>query len=228
MECAVTASTKKATKEYAAVSITYRPLFWLFLFGSVAGFVLEGLWCVLQMGAWESHTATIWGPFCVIYGFGAAAVYPFAAVLKGKSLSLQFVLFSIIGALVEYFGSLFQEIVYHSMTWDYSDHFMNLDGRVSLPMSLIWGVLGIAFVRFVFSPLVQLLDKMEGKFWRIVCIALSVFMAVNLMLSSAAVVRWKDRLTDNPPAANAFERFLDETYNNDFMEKNYPNMKFLG
>lgn len=228
MECAVTASTKKTTKEYAAASITYRSLFWLFLIGSVAGFVLEGLWCILEKGAWESHSATILGPFCVIYGFGAAAVYLFAAGLKGKGLSFQFVLFSIIGALVEYFGSLFQEIVYHSMTWDYSGHFMNLEGRVSLPMSLIWGVLGIAFARFVFLPLVRLLNKMEGKFWRIACVALSVFMAVNLLLSSAAVIRWRDRLTDYAPAANAFEQFLDSICDNGFMEKNYPNMKFLG
>ena len=227
MECAVTASTKKAAKKYAAVSITYRSLFWLFLLGSVAGFVLEGLWCILEKGAWENHSATIWGPFCVIYGFGAAAVYLLTAVLKGKSLWFQFVLFSVTGALVEYFGSLFQEIVYHSTTWDYSDHFMNFEGRVSLLMSLIWGVLGIAFVRFAFPPLVRLLEKMEGKFWRIVCMALSVFMAVNLLLSSAAVVRWRDRLMDHAPAANAFEQFLDSICDNGFMEKNYSNMKFL-
>ncbi|MDE7170755.1 MAG: putative ABC transporter permease, partial [Oscillospiraceae bacterium] len=221
MKCAVTASTKTTTKEYVTVPITYRSLFWLFLFGSVAGFVLEGLWCILEKGAWESHTATIWGPFCVIYGFGAATVYLLSTALKGKGLPLQFILFSIIGALVEYFGSLFQEIVYHSMTWDYSDHFMNIDGRVSLPMSLIWGVLGTASVRFVFPAFVQLLNKMEGKFWRIGCIALSVFMAVNLLLSSAAVMRWKDRLTDHTPAANAFEQLLDNTYDIDFMKKNY-------
>ena len=227
MECAVTASTKKTTEKCVAVSITYRPLFWLFLFGSVAGFVLEGLWCILEKGAWENHSATIWGPFCVIYGFGAAAVYLSATVLKGRSLPFQFVLYGIIGALVEYFGSLFQELVYHSATWDYSDHFMNLEGRVSPLMSLLWGILGIAFVQFVLPLYVWLLEKMEGKCWRIVCIALSVFMAVNLLLSSAAVIRWKDRLTDNPPAANAFEQFLDNTYDNDFMKKNYPNMKFL-
>lgn len=227
MECAVTASTKKATKEYAAVSITYRSLFWLFLLGSVAGFVLEGLWCIWEKGAWENHSATIWGPFCVIYGFGAAAVYLSATVLKGRSLPFQFVLYGVIGALVEYFGSLFQELVYHSATWDYSDHFMNLEGRVSPLMSLVWGVLGIIFARFVFPPFVQLVEKMEGKFWGTACIVLSVFMVMDLLLSSAAVVRWKDRLTGHTPAANAFEQFLDSTYDNDFMEKAYPNMKFL-
>ena len=215
----------KSAKEYTSHKITYGSLFWLFLFGSIAGFILEGLWCILRKGAWESHSATLWGPFCIIYGFGAITVYLISLALKRKNLPLQFVLFSAAGALVEYFGSLFQELVFGSTSWDYSSHFMNIGGRVSLQMTLIWGVLGIAFVRFVFPALVRLLGKMEGRLWRIGCIAFSGFMAVNILLS-AAVMRWKDRLTDNTPPSNAFEQFLDKTYGNNAMEKNYPNMKF--
>lgn len=207
---------------------TYCSLFWLFLFGSVAGFILEGFWCILQKGAWESHSSTVLGPFCIIYGFGAAAVYLISMVLKGENLLLQFFLFSVSGALVEYFGSFFQEIVFGSTSWDYSNHFMNIDGRVSLQMTLTWGVLGTIFVQLVFPLSVRLLGKMEGGFWQIGCVMLSVFTLANLLLSAAAVMRWKDRLTDDTPTANAFKQFLDETYNNDFMKKHYPNMKFLG
>ena len=35
-------------KENPPVKFTYRTLFWLFLFGSVIGFILEGLWCILR------------------------------------------------------------------------------------------------------------------------------------------------------------------------------------
>ena len=163
MENTVPALPEKLKKESASRKITYRSLFWLFLFGSVAGFILEGLWCVLRKGTWESHSATVWGPFCIIYGFGAVAVYLIASGLKQKNLPMQFTLFSITGALVEYFGSMFQELVFGSTSWDYSSHFMNIGGRVSLKMTLIWGILGIAFVRFVFPTLVRLLGKMEGR-----------------------------------------------------------------
>lgn len=53
-------------------------------------------------------------------------------------------------------------------------------------------------------------------------------MAVNLLLSAAAVMRWRDRLTNNTSPTNAFEQFLDETYHNGAMEQIYPNMKFSG
>lgn len=228
MDCAVMALSVKSIKESTESRITYCSLFWLFLIGSVAGFILEGLWCILKKGAWESHSATVWGPFCIIYGFGAVAVYLIATVMKGKKPLLQFILFSVAGTVVEYLGSLFQETVFGSTSWDYSSHFMNIGGRVSLQMTLIWGILGISFVWFVFPSLVRFLKKMEGNSWRIGCLMLSVFMAVNLLLSAAAVMRWKDRLTDNIPAANVFEQFLDESYGNDAMEKRYPNMKFSG
>lgn len=69
--------------------IRYSTLFWLFMLGSVAGFVLEGLWCVLCKGHWEHHSATVWGPFCLIYGIGTVAVYLLSVVLKSKNLLVQ-------------------------------------------------------------------------------------------------------------------------------------------
>lgn len=216
----------KERKEYTFRHISYCSLFWLFIFGSIIGFILEGLWCALRKGSWESHSSTIWGPFCIIYGVGAVSVYIASSILKNKNILLQFILFSVVGSLVEYFGSLLQEIVFGSKSWDYSCHFMNIGGRVSLKMALIWGVLGITFTRFVFPILATYLEKIDGKFWKIGCIVLSIFMAVNFFFSSAAVMRWKERLTGYTPPANALEQFLDKTYGDNEMQKNYPNMKF--
>lgn len=41
-------------------------MFWLFMFGNVLGVLLEGTWCKLCFGHWETHVVTIWGPFCLI------------------------------------------------------------------------------------------------------------------------------------------------------------------
>lgn len=208
-------------------TITYPTLFWLFMFGSIAGFILEGIWCVLRTNAWENHTATVLGPFCIIYGIGAVVFYLVSSFVRGKKLLLQLLLFSIVGALIEYFGSLFQEIVFGSVSWNYNDHFLNINGRISLQMALIWGILGVFFVRFAFPSLVRLMRKLNRRFWKVACAMFSVFMAVNLSLSAAAVMRWKDRLADNAPAANAFEQFLDEAYDNEVMKSYYPNMYFF-
>lgn len=206
--------------------VTYTNLFWLFMFGSVAGFVLEGVWCILTKGHWEHHAATVWGPFCIIYGIGAVAVYLLSNVLKEKSLPLQFLAFTVSGAAVEYFSSLFQELCFGSVSWNYSTHFLNLGGRVSLKMSLLWGVLGIAFVRLAFPLLKRLFVKMQGKGWKIASIVLTVFMAVNLTVTVAAVIRWRDRAEEDTSQANKIIQFLDTTYDDDTMSRLFPNMEF--
>ncbi len=129
---------------------------------------------------------------------------------------------------MKYFGSLFQKIVFGSTSWDYSSRVMNISGRVNLQMALLWNTLGIAFTRFVFPTLVRLLSAMKNKFWRIGCIALSIFMAVNLLLSAAEVMWWRGQITGNSSPANAFEQLFDKTYDNEAMKKNYPDMKFSG
>lgn len=206
--------------------VTYAALFWLFMLGSVVGIALEGVWCLLKKGRWEYHPFTVWGPFCIIYGVGAAAVYWLAALLQGRSLPLQFAAFSISGALVEYFGSLLQEKLFGTVSWDYSDHFLNLGGRVSLQMSLLWGVLGVAFIHLLYSPLTRLLAGMQGKGWQAACLVLSVYMAVNLAVSAAAILRWRAR-QDAAAPASAAAQWLDETFDDDWMRQRYPNMRFV-
>ena len=100
-------------------------LCWLFSLGSVIGFVLEGIWSVLRLGYWENHSATVWGPFCIVYGIGTVLMYSISALVAEKSLPVQFGIFALAGGVVEYFASWFQELVFGVSTWNYDHHFLN-------------------------------------------------------------------------------------------------------
>ncbi len=213
-------------RETASCKVNYTTLFWLFLFGSVGGFVLEGLWCVFTKGHWEHHAATVWGPFCIIYGVGAVAVYLLAILLRNKNILLQFAAFTVSGAAVEFFGSLVQELCVGSVSWNYSAHMLNLGGRVSFKMALLWGVLGILFIRLALPLVRRLLAKIQGRGWQIASIAMTAFMVVNLLVTAAAITRWRARETA-PVAANAAVQWLDETYDDTTMERLFPNMQFV-
>ena len=206
--------------------ISCATLLWLFVFGSVAGFVIEGLWCVARKGHWENHASTVWGAFCIIYGIGAVAVYLLASLLGNKPTAVQFAVFTVSGGVIEYGGSLLQERLFGSVSWDYSGHFLNLGGRVSLQMALTWGVLGILFLRLLFPALRRLLNQMRGGAWRLACLCMTVYMAVNLSVSAAAVTRWRARL-DGCPAESSVARWLDQAYDDDAMTARYPNMRFV-
>lgn len=207
------------------ISLNYQTLFSLFMFGSVLGFVLEGIWYYIKLGVWESHSAVVWGPFCLIYGIGAVAVYLVSCRLYDKNMFLQFAAFSFSGAAVEYFSGLFQEVCFGSISWDYSDHLLNIGGRISLQMAFVWGAFGILFVRCIFPHLNRLLCKLYGKKLKVACVILTVFMVVDIAVSVAAVFRWHERQNDMP-ASYRIEMILDKYYGDEVMTKIYPRMKF--
>lgn len=216
-------SSKSAPKRAAHINFTM--IFWLFVIGSVFGFILEGLWCVFRSGHWESHSSLVWGIFCTVYGFGAVAVYLLADLLREKNILLQGAAFMFSGALVEYFTSWIQEFCFGSTSWDYNSHFLNIGGRVSLQMTLLWGVLGIAFTKLLYPLLKKVFSRQPPKLWRIITLVCTVFMVVNTAVSCVAVLRWSQRQagfeTEHPVAV-----FLDQRFDNDWMEHHYPNMKF--
>lgn len=206
--------------------LTYSEIFCLFMIGSVIGFVLEGLWHMLTVGGWESHVATVWGPFCIIYGIATVMLYALSLKLKTKNAVLRFFIYAVVSASIEYFISLFQEICFGSVSWDYSDHFLNVNGRTSLQMCLLWGVLGILFDCLVFPLFARFLRNMQGRPFHVACGILSAIMAADLIVTSSAVTRWRER-TNDIPTANAWEEYLDAVYSDERMSEIFPNMEFL-
>ena len=205
---------------------TYPEIFFLFFAGSVVGFFLEGIWRVIRTGAWENHSATVYGPFCIIYGVGAAALYWLSGKLDDIPLWEQFLIYAGTGAAVEYLGSLLQERFFGSISWDYTGRLLNINGRICLSMTLMWGMLGIMFSLMV-CPLINRLFDIAAN-WPVkgLCILLSILMAADLLLSASALLRWRERQYDIPPK-NLVEERLDERYSDERMEEIYNNMVFL-
>jgi len=207
-------------------SIKYSDIFWIFFLGSILGFIIEGIWSMLKRGRWENHSATVWGPFCLVYGIGAVVIYLLASWLDGKNIFAQYLVYAIAGSTVEYLTSLFQEVAFGSKSWDYSHHTVNLGGRASFRMTLIWGSLGLAFVYLAYHPLRNMFARYEGKSNHILVLVLSIFMVANLAVSAFAVRRWADRASGIAPK-NKIELFFDERFDDNRMKKIYSNMEFI-
>lgn len=199
---------------------------WLFVGASFLGFLLEGLWSVIRHGYWINNTATVWGPFSIIYGVGALAVFLLAYLLRTRSIVLQTVAYAAAGTLVEYLASLFQESCFGTRSWDYSTYPLNIGGRVSIRMSLVWGVLGVLFGCFLFPHLTRLFLAMRSRQNTVICIFLIAFMATNMALTSAALLRWGQRQAGRA-AEGSFEIWLDDNFGDERMHRVFHNMSFV-
>lgn len=142
--------------------ITYSKLFWLYIAGSLAGTGLEGVFCVFKYGHWETHVVSLLGPFCIIYGIGAVGCYVGYTILYRKSKWIQFTLYVLMGFSLELLCGLLLEFGLSMRAWNYSNHIFNIRGHVSLQMSLVWGIVGMAFS--VIVPYIEVvLSKAEKK-----------------------------------------------------------------
>lgn len=217
----------EGTEKPFAYGISFCKLFWVFMIGNVIGFIVETLWCVLPPPHnFELRVSVIYGPFVLVYGFGAVILTLLLHRFHDKKDFYLFLISMIIGASFEYLCSYFQELVFGSVSWDYSHSMFNLGGRTNLMYSFFWGVLGMVWIKDLYPRLSLFIEKMPKKPGNIITIIVVIFMSLNILLSAAAVYRQGQRLK-NIPATSKISLFLDRHYDDEFLATRYINMKFL-
>jgi len=197
----------------------------VFIIGSFAGVVVEMAWCLFRHGYLESRNGVVWGPFSPLYGVGAVALSAALYRFRNRGPWPSFIGGFVIGSVVEYACSWFQEAAFGSRSWDYSAMPFNINGRVCLLYSVFWGVLGVFWIKDIYPRMSKWILRLPNRFGKVLTWALTIFMAVNCLVSGLAVLRWSARL-DGVPARNACEVFMDAHFPDERMASIYANMDF--
>ena len=211
----------------AEKQLSLADLLWLFVIGAFLGDVVETIFCRITAGVWMSRSSLVWGPFSVVWGLALVLA---SILLRGgeqKSESRIFWFGVILGGAYEYLCSVFTEVVFGAVFWDYSAIPFNLGGRINLLYCFFWGFAAVAWFKLLYPPISALIEKLPPRGGRGLTWALCLFMAADMVVSSAALVRYNDRL-NGVPAANSIETYLDEHYDNDRMYKVYPKAVHTG
>ncbi|MDR0847954.1 MAG: putative ABC transporter permease [Propionibacteriaceae bacterium] len=125
----------------------------------------------------------IWGlPFIEIYGVGAVLITVLFARLRGKPVILFFS-GMVAMTLFELGASYLLTWLVHKSYWDYSNQFLNFQGRICLTSSLAWGMLTLVAVYWLDPFLDKLYAKFGGvKYYKaiiLVLMAYTVFCAIT-------------------------------------------------
>ncbi|MCI5774548.1 MAG: putative ABC transporter permease [Erysipelotrichaceae bacterium] len=201
-------------------------LFWVFFIGCFGGVVIEELFCLVTRGHFESRVGLIYGPFNLVYGLGAMALNIVLYKYRNRSKIYSFLGGMIVGSVIEYFCSYFQELIFGSVSWDYSHMPFNLHGRICLLYSIFWGFLGILWIKEVYPRMAKWILKIPNSFGKILTWVLLMFMLFNSIMSAAVVYRWYERV-QAIKADNDFERWVDSNYPDERMEKIFANLEFV-
>lgn len=129
-------------------------IFLYFIIYAFLGYICEVVYvflCTKKL----SNRGYLYGPLVPIYGFGAIGIIYSLSWLYNLnywfSPILAFVLGFLLTTALEYFVSWIMEMIFHMRWWDYSDKFLNINGRVCLRNSSMFGVL-VVLVLYLIHP----------------------------------------------------------------------------
>ena len=197
-------------------------LFWLFLIGAFLGDVVETIFCRLTAGVWMSRSSLVWGPFSIVWGLAIAAATALLYKDREKPDRHLFVIGTVLGGAYEYICSVFTELVFGKVFWDYSKIPFNLGGRINLLYCFFWGIAAVIWIKNLYPLFSGWIEKIPVLWGYILTWTLAVFMAVNIAVSSMALIRY-DRRAEGKPPKNSVESIIDERFDDARMEKIYPN-----
>ena len=196
-------------------------LFWIFVFGCIMGYVMEVIFNFVRTGEFETRQGLIYGPFAPVYGIGTLAFY--LILPKFKKMWQVILVSGVLGGVTEYLCSYFQEKLFGTISWDYSNQLFNFNGRTSILYCLVWGALGVAFIKFVYPYFDKIFDKVLYKIGTKVITAFAVvFMIFNISISSLAAQREYER-REHIEAGSRMDVFLDEHFPDEILDEVYRN-----
>lgn len=197
-------------------------LFWLFLIGAVLGDLVETVFCRLTAGVWMSRSSLVWGPFSIVWGLAIATATALLYKDREKPDRHLFFIGTVLGGAYEYVCSVFTELVFGTVFWDYSEIPFNLGGRINLLYCFFWGIAAVIWIKGLYPFFSGWIEKIPVLWGYILTWVLVVFMASNIVVSSMALIRY-DRRSEGMQADNVIEKLLDEHFDDERMERIYPN-----
>ena len=168
-----------------------RMYFFLFMLYSFIGWLYETILFSVDEGKFINRGFNF-GPYIPIYGFGAVLIMLAISFLVGDSFKINninvrpiaiFILICILSTIAELVGSLIIEKYLGVVLWDYSNDWMNYQGRIAPRPTMIFGFGGlVAF--YVIQPIgKKIIDKVSTKGQRILAAILLTTIIIDFTVS---------------------------------------------
>ena len=206
-----------------------------FIFFSIIGYVGELIYCSLNK---RKSGKALYGPWCPLYGLGGLLITSVLSSFESNIL-LVYIVGVIVSSFTEYFVSLVLEVIFDARWWDYSFKKFNLNGRICLENSLLFGVLAVV-VYYLYIPFrVYLVSICNTLLLRIIVYSIFLVISIDGLITILEAIEVKYRLdvidkegTDNKVKLKNKLNKLKSAFNykrliNEFDFDNSDKSKFL-
>lgn len=159
---------------------------YFFIIGAFAGWLLE---CVFKFIT-KNYIRTpgiLNTPFCILYGVGTVAL---SMVINkvSKNIWMLFILSMIILTIMEYITFVLLKKIYNVQLWDYSDMTFSINEKVCLEFSIVWGVLGALYIKYLLPILTNFYAVAQSSALTFSLILLMGIILIDFIVSSYFII----------------------------------------
>ena len=133
---------------------------------------------------------------------------------------------ALIGGGFEYLVSFLQEMFLGTVSWDYTNEFLNINGRTTIPFAIVWGLLALVLVKLFYPTISNIVEALPKKFGTWLTRILILLLALDFAISWGALIRQIFR-HNGYPAITFVGEFFDEYYPDEVLKESYTNMKVI-
>ena len=186
-----------------------------FIVYSVVGWIWESTYCTIVERTWQNR-GFLYGPACPIYGTGIVGIMLLwhHALEQGTTLPWWevFLVMAVGSAILEYVTHWALEKLFHAYWWDYSNMPLNLNGRICLPASVLFGLAGLLVAYVLYEPTVELAARVPPLAMESASLVLMAAMAADTTLTACELTRFAQTATAIKRSVDAhMDKFVAET-----------------
>lgn len=187
-------------KKFTIMGVSVWRIMAYFVIYSVVGYIIETIFGIITKGVWESRQSFLYGPFCAIYGLGAAIMIMFLHKYS-KNYTRLFIGGFIVGSIVEYLVSWIGELLLGVKWWDYSDMPLNINGRICVYFSIFWGFLALYLIAS-FNPRIDRLinwikNKLSVNALKVLTTTVTFVLLIDCIVTGIALSFFLIRMVNN-------------------------------
>ncbi|MGL5150458.1 MAG: putative ABC transporter permease [Clostridium sp.] len=189
----------------------YQIVFFFFIYSFLG-------WCVEVAYAYYNrkyfvNRGFLYGPFCPIYGCGVLSL---VLLLNGyrDNLILLFIWATVLTSALEYITAVVLENVFKSKWWDYTEDPFNLQGRICLHFSLIWGAAGAVVVKIIHPIVDKLVSSIPSDIGVIFFYCVIIYFITDFIFTLLSLIEFNKllaKLNENGSFKDMYFNFIAST-----------------
>lgn len=200
--------------------------FWTFIIGSFLGYIVEIIWCFLKTKHYQNRKGLLHCPIIPIYGIASFLIALSINLLNISQKFQIFLLGFLISSCVEYISSVIQEKAFGTISWDYSNYPLNLNGRINLIYSILFGLITIIWYDVCYLPLTNIFPSFNSDYLIVITILVFIYVLYDVIISIIASYRANER-RQNISRNSKFFKYIDKKYNDSVMNKIFPSASIV-